>query len=130
MRWSVILITPIGGVVRYLRSLLNIILIVTVIASLSACGGGSSGDGDNSGDEGNLSDEVSFELGQDGLGDLENYFPLNMSNFWQYQGTETSSSGIRYYQNTTDINRTKLIDGVTTLVLNESASLGEVKWTP
>ena len=44
MRWPVILITPIGGVMRFLRPLFKIALIITITTWLGACGSGGGSD--------------------------------------------------------------------------------------
>lgn len=56
-----------------------------------------------------------------GPGDPLNYFPLTVGNTWTFQGTYRDSDGFsNNYQNTVAVTGTRVIDGITTLVVSMS----------
>ena len=99
------------------------IIFTGILSILAGCGGGGGGGGD--GESLASDDEIPLELGLDGPGDVGNYFPLEIGNVWLFEGTKSSPEDPQNYHNNISINGSKVVDGITALVVEETNAYGE-----
>lgn len=98
----------------YSRSIIPAFVFAAIAIS---CGGGGSSVSPYQ------SSEIAFELGLDGPGDPDNYFPMSLGNRWIYEGTETSTAGVAEYQGIHHISGTTVINGLQAKVYSEYNTL-------